>query len=734
MTWTRDTSNGRFTHSGVARSVWMPTGVQAPTSGRVSLQCRTYTHNIRCVCPCSTDGRTGWEVGIMSDGFASQANLTIRRISMGVPSFPTQQIAHGLSASVPFTLQVDYTDNTITASILGPSSAVTLSHTNTTEPTYTTFRSVAFGSDVDGAIVDSAQVCELVRDFATIRDALVAVADDGSVYASYDGTSMTPVSTRVLGQSGVVSLDQYLGTVYGVGGGKARKIDLVNRMSLPWNPTSGSLPGANGAGTTDAQGVVFWGTRAVLFRSQSNPNGLYFSAIDDPDDFNTGSAIFGAAYARNMPEPVVSVVPLTDRQLLVCCERSTFVILGDPGLGSSETLPILGSTGASGPTAAVPGLTPGGAMIHSPEGVYTVSGQLAVPLTKQVLSLYAEINRDDIGTYTVTAVRDPANARIHIFITPTSSASQGTHLCYEEVVGGYQAGGAGWFLDTMPADFGPTAACVHRGRIYFGGHDGIIRAFSVDAEDDDGEDIDVRLPVRVILTGATEGDVRLDRVAPQMTADSEAVTVTLYGAPTAEMVMDPDQRSELWETTYTHLQAPITRRGSDSALMLVFSGTSATWAIEQVDIVASPLARSRRRVRTAVTAGAPCTYPDAPTTPPAGPGGGTGPGPSGGSSGPVDIDPDEDVDGGRSFERSPLAKPIDEMEFDFVAPIDDSDGGGDNGGGQHPMGDPLGSGDETTNGFGGVGIDRDGFGVQVRFYPNGDFSYGFDYTPPPNTE
>ena len=107
-----------------------------------------------------------------------------------------------------------------------------------------------------------------------------------------------------------------------------------------------------------------------------------------------------------------------------------------------------------------------------------------------------------------------------------------------------------------------------------------------------------------------------------MTADSEAVTVTLYGAPTAEMVMDPDQRSELWETTYTHLQAPITRRGSDSALMLVFSGTSATWAIEQVDIVASPLARSRRRVRTrAVTAGAPCTYPAAPTTPPAGQGG-----------------------------------------------------------------------------------------------------------------
>ena len=29
------------------------------------------------------------------------------------------------------------------------------------------------------------------------------------------------------------------------------------------------------------------------------------------------------------------------------------------------------------------------------------------------------------------------------------------------------------------------------------------------------------------------------------------------------------------------------------------------------------------------------------------------------------------------------------------------------------MGDPLGPGGETTNGFGGVGIDRDGFGVQV---------------------
>ena len=112
-------------------------------------------------------------------------------------------------------------------------------------------------------------------------------------------------------------------------------------------------PGANRAGTTDA-GVVFWGTRAVLFRSQSNPNGLYFSAIDDPDDFNTGSAIFGAAYARNMPGarrlggPAHGPAALGVLRAIDVCDS------GRPGLGSSETLPILGSTGASGPTAAVP--------------------------------------------------------------------------------------------------------------------------------------------------------------------------------------------------------------------------------------------------------------------------------------------------------------------------------------------------------------------------------------------
>jgi len=733
VTWTRDTATGRFTHSGTARSVWMPTGLRAPTGGRLSLQCRTYTDNIRWVCPCSTDARTGWEVGIMSDGFAAQGNLTIRRINMGVPSGPTQQIAHGLAANVPFTLQVDYTDNTITASIVGPATTVTLAHTNTVEPTYATFRSVAFGSDVNGAIVDRPKVDELVRDFATIRDSLVSVGNDGTVYASFDGTSMTPISSRVMGQSGIVSMDQYLGTVYAVGGGKARKIDLVNRNSIPWTATAGSLPGANGAGTTDAQGVVFWGTRAVLYRSQANPNGLYFSAIDDADDFNTGSAIFGAAYVRNMPEPVVCVVPLTDRQLLVCCERSTYLILGDPGLGASELVPILGSTGASGPTAAVPGLTPGGAMIHSPEGVYTVSGQLAVPLTKQILSLHAEIDRDVIGTYTVTALRDPANARVHIFITPTSNTSQGTHLCYEEVVGGYQSGGAGWFLDTFPADFGPTAACVHKGRLYFGGHDGIIRTFSTDAEDDDGEDMDVALPVRVIATGTTEGDVAIDRTAPQMTADSESVTVKLFGAPTPEMVMDPDQRSQLWSTTYTPLDAPIVRQGSDSAMLLEFSGTTATWAIEQVDVAIWPVSSHRRRARTLVAASAPCTYPDAPTAPPSDPGGGTGPGAPPAPSGPVDIIDDGSVDDGRFFNISPLAEPIDAEEFDFTNFTNDDQPGGDTGiGGTR---DTTATPNDPATPAGMFPADRTfGDGIYEHSTWNGDFGNGLEYTPPPTTE
>lgn len=654
MTWTRNSTSGTLTHSGADRSTWHADGLLAPSSGRVTLQSRAYTDHIRVVAPCSTDGRTGWEIGVMADGGASDSNLSIRRIIMGVPQAPTQTIAHGLAASTTFSLQVDYTDNTITATITAGASVVTLAHTNTVEPTYVTFRSLAIGSDVNGATVDRAQVCELVRDYATIRDALVAVGDDGSVFASFDGSSMTPIASRVLGQTGQASVAQYLGTVYAIGGGKARKIDLVNRTTTPWTATNGSLPGYTAAGTTDGQVLAFWGTRAIITRSQDNPNGLYASAIDDPDDWDTGRRIFGAAFAVNLPEPIVALMPITDQQLLVCCERSSYMILGDPGLGSSEVVPILGSTGASGPTSVLPVQSPGGPLVHSPEGVYIVQSNAALNITKNVIVQYAEIDRDDLGLYTISAVRDPSNARIHIFITPNSATSVGTHLVYEENVAGFDPNGGGWFLDTFPAAFGPTAATIHKGKVYIGGHDGVVRVMDRDASDDDGEDIDIRLPVRIIHQGLTEGDVLLSRTMPQLTDDSTtAVTVKLYAGATAQQVMDTTTRTLLWNTTYAKLQAPIKRQGRDAVLLVEFSGTTATWAIEQVDVEAQPMARASRRVRAAVVAGAPCTYPTTTTTEDP-PGGGTGPGSPGGAAGGVSLVDDEEASPAFDFAPSPI--------------------------------------------------------------------------------
>ena len=699
MTWTRNSTSGTLTHSGIYRSTWHGDGLRAPTSGRVTLQSRAYTDHIRVVCPCSTDGRTGWEIGIMGDAGASDTKLSIRRIIMGVPQAPVQQITHGLGASTTFTLQVDYSDNTITATVTSGATVVTLAHTNTTEPTYATFRSLAIGSDVNGATVDRPQVCELIRDYATIRDALVAVGDDGTVYASYDGSSMTPIASRVLGQSGQASVAQYLGTVYAIGGGNARKIDLVNRTTTPWTATNGSLPGYTAAGTTDGQVLAFWGTRAIISRSQDNPNGVYASAIDDPDDWDTGRRIFGAAFAVNMPEPVVALMPITDQQLLVCCERSAYMILGDPGTGSSEVVPILGSTGASGPTAVLPVQSPGGPMVHSPEGVYLVRQNAALNITKNVLTQYVEIARADLGVYTVSAVRDPSTARIHFFITPTTSTTQGVHLCYEEVVGGFDPNGGGWFLDTFPAEFGPTAATVHKGQVYMGGHDGIIRVFDSTASNDDGEDMEVKLPVRVIHAGLTEGGVKLTRTAPQMTTDSTGtVTVKLYAGATAQQVMDVDARTLLWSTTYAHLRPPIIRQGNDGALLLEFSGTTATWALEQVDVDAVPEMGQLRRVRAAVTAGTVCTYPAAgSTTDP--PSGGSGPGAPSGTSGGVALADDWVWYDGFSFIASPLAPPSNGgSEIPFRDPLDDGQNGYRDPS-NPPNGDPFQIADRGPGGF-----------------------------------
>lgn len=625
MTWTATTSSKTLTHTTTSRTVWTANSVLAPTNGRLSVQCNSYTDHIRFVCPASADGRTGWEIGIMNDAGCVNTNLSIRRIDMGLAELPVVQLAHGLAVGSPFTLEVEYQASVITARIVSAMNPISISYVNDVEPTFESFRKVHIASDVDGATAIDPVVQELYTGFAQVQDVLIAVGHDGAIYASYDTDNIVPLSSRKLGQSGQVSMDQYLNIVYAVGGGKAVKINTAARTVDSWTATFGSLPGYTTVGTTDAQLCVSWGTRVLLARSRSSPNVLFASAIDDPDDWDTGSSIFGAAFAISMPEPIVALVPVTDRQLLVCCERTTYSILGDPGLGASERIQVLGGTGASGMQSCVRELVPGGAYVHAPEGIYVVQGNAAMLLSKNTLTEYAEVDRSNLDDYTISSVRDHFNTRIHTFITPNDSTQQGVHLCYEESVGAFNGQNGGFYLDTFPALFGPTASCTHRGRIYLGGHDGVIRVFDVDQSTDAGQDIDVRLPVRVIVNGMTEGDVSLSRVMPQLTLDSEPVTVTLYGGETAEAVMEPSVRTQLWTTTYSHLNPPITRQGSDSALLLEFSGTEANWSLEQVDVVLGQGKRHTRRSRTAVVAGNACVFPEITTGTSPDPGG-TGPG------------------------------------------------------------------------------------------------------------
>ena len=139
------------------------------------------------------------------------------------------------------------------------------------------------------------------------------------------------------------------------------------------------------------------------------------------------------------------------------------------------------------------------------------------------------------------------------------------------------------------------------------------------------------------------------------------------------------------------------------------------------------MARASRRVRAAVVAGAPCTYPTTTTTEDP-PGGGSGPGAPDGASGGVIFTEDQIWYEGFEFPMSPLQWPTNgAVEIRFRSPLDD----GTSGGRDHtspPSGDPF-TFDKKNNGFDAT--NPWAFGIYENLTGN-DLAEFADYTEPPS--
>jgi hypothetical protein len=644
MAWARDTTSGVLTHSGTTRDLWNPnldifTGpsIPLPSSAEVQAQCANYTHNVKVFVRGSFDGRTGYECGIEG------SNVIIRKITFGVVAAALDTEAHGIASGETFTLKVRLTAETITCSVVKTSGAeVEVSYATTDLNRY---KHWGFVSSIDGAVVLAATVAEVGLASVTVEDVLIQVAG-GDVWASgADGERTQLIGSRAFPSTAPVSLAVLDGLVYGVGGGKAVVINASAKTVVAWAPTSGSLPGSTGTGTTTATIACQYRGRIWLAGIQDQSNVLYGSALSDAMAWDTGELAEGRAVAigvgrnQQVGDAIIALSVAVNNTLIIGCRNSLYALLGDPADGGAEVSPLTTSVGCSGPNA-ITTIAEGVTAVHAPEGLFIINAAASpVSVSRETLAGLIQFARQSREDYTVTLVRDPARHGLHVCITPDTGTA--THLYYDERIGQYQGGNGGFFPERY--NFAPTCGTVWRGRPVFGTDNGYIVQFNdSDTPSDYGTTaIDAYLTLSLVDEEPFHNDTILDSVIPLLGSSSGNATMTIYGGKTPEAAYSTSERWSLgaYTLTSTPNRTLVRQRGPALAVQLRNATAGESFVFEGLDAITyTGRSISRAGWRAALAVGTPCGVPAGSSSGGAGSGSAiSGPGlgslPTGGSPG-----------------------------------------------------------------------------------------------------
>lgn len=599
-----------WTHTGTTRSFLLVSSI-IPNPGEVSMRCGVTARDTAIVLRADPDGRTGWEVAV--DG----ANLVIRKRLYGIAEAATASIAHGL-ASEAFTLRARIDGNTITGYVVRANGTEVSTTADVSDRSAIT--TWGFASATNAATVSIVTVSGLREVITTVAEVLYWV-QGGSLYACYDGNTSTLIKDGLYAASDNVQTANLDGTAYFVGGGKARKADMVARTTSNWTPTAGTLPGQTSPGTTTATLITTLRGSLVLSGDPSTPLAIYGSASGEPDnwdlaDLDSGHAwAFGVGESATVGDPITCIAAGPANTLFVGCTNSINFMLGNPFEGTGEIVTRSNTFGASGPNSAILVGTPGGSDViafHAPQSIMLAPFEGApIPVSIDVLTDYITFDAADRGVVRVTLARDPQRRMLHVFVT---GAGRSVYVSYAEFIGGYSANGRGYYPITLPVV--PTCSVVWRGKVVFG-----TEAHGVCCFDSDGDDLGATLttiiPSHLIHSGPIESDAIIKRLILLLNDDSADAEVRVYGGRTpqaayedAELLAGPvtlGPTSWAWSVA---ARAP--------AMVLQFlSDDNEPFIIEAIDCDFEMALLSRRVNR--VTAPA-LTRPSKPPAVPAGPG------------------------------------------------------------------------------------------------------------------
>jgi len=641
MPWTKDTTTGRWTHTGTTRDVRrfeLPASAKSRHVFRVSKVADVIGFPVFA----NGNAQTCWEVGIFNDFGASSANLSIRLRTNNTPAAPVVAIAHGIPADTPFdiVIEVDSGGFKVSTSVTGVAS-VTLPASGLQDAgDLKTNTGIGFASAVDGAVILSAQYRLPRPQVDVLNEQLIGCSGQGGIYMRGDDVAWQLLKPSAFNPDDELSIVPFEGIVLLLAYSPSTKlakgyvIDLVQRTVVPWTAETGygSLPGAAGPGTTSARHVRTNSGRAWLVTDTEASVSVLPNGVDGvPTYKNWLSDVSSAGAAkRYIPglqgregEPVVAVEPMDTDSMLIAKTNSMFVIYGDPVQGNTgqRTLSLL--TGLSG-RAALCSTGSLGFYAHSPDGAIVIGNEGIEFISKDKLRRFMEFGRGSQGRYTVQVQYDSRSKLVYFFLTPNAATPNAPRrMPVLDLASGE------FLLDEYPFDMEPISSEIWRGTLLYGCRDGYVRRLSPLAQSDDGIPLNAWYTLPVIETPGTEDGVKLGRVGLQLgtvasyryeVADDAAdVVVRVYAGATAEDALRHDRR-EL-------VAGPrVVKKGRNSfvcsaaahSLAVEVRGTGTYWMLEEVEVTAGPAGQAlRSRRRAATVPSALCRVPvgDVPVTP-----------------------------------------------------------------------------------------------------------------------
>lgn len=568
MTWTRDSTSGSLVHAGTARDFWLVHD-DVPARAQITAGLAKIADKVMVCVRSSGDGRTCFEVGV--DGPV----LLIRQIEFGNTIATVAQETHSIAADTAYTVRVrldanaeGYATITATAGVAG-GAEVACSYTSNTNLAYTFRTGVA--SNVDGATVNTFEKATLQDQVVTFGEMGLAIIGGGVYRSLRDRVWEAVPGGENAFPSGVrVAMAPLNGSMFMVGGGRAKEYKPVPNTVGNWTTTSGTLPGATP--DPDNPGSYLPGTTtATMIREHlgglvlASPDDVLIKgcAIGEPYNWNTAERLYGSAYelgvGRNVTvgDTILSIDRGPGNSLFIGCTNSVNFMVGDPYAGTAEILTASQTFGVSGPDSnavVMAGRSQTAVMLsHTPEGITICQpGSTPINITQPILGRHINYPRDQRPLYTVVMVRDPQRQQLKIFIDTPGDGAGSTHLIYDEPTGGYSPGRPGYFPATYP--FRVCAAAIVRGTPLIGTTDGQLVAFDDSASDDIGTPVLSKMTLQLADQPPSDNDVILTHPRIVLGLDSSPVTMSLYGGVTAEQAYDASQRLLLAQETFVPKQ------------------------------------------------------------------------------------------------------------------------------------------------------------------------------------